>query len=217
PLRFSCAPCEPNKGWPRRATPTNWNPGLEKIDFKTIFEPRNRGILLDVVVFFISLVLIQILTIYSQKLAYQAENEDFAKLLVGRFFAGVFFLQPVGPVLKRWSFHKRVEFDTNSLAGCLIFWFMWCYLVMMILISGTAVIILSDVVFEKGSPAADIGTVLVLGGVVLSVVNIVLIFRYFRKPKKKPRWEFLTTPQAARLGDVFMFLNVICLQILWNC
>ena len=190
---------------------------MEKIDLKTIFEPRNRGILLDVVVFFISLVLIQILTIYSQKLAYQAETEVFAKLLVGLFFVGVFFLQPIGPVLKRWSFHKRVEFDNDSLAGCLIFWFMWFYLVMMIMISGTAVIILQDVFFEKGSPAADIGTGLILGGFVISIVNTVLIIRYFRKPKKKPRWEFLTTPQAAWLGDLFMFLNVICLQILWNC
>jgi hypothetical protein len=33
---------------------------------------------------------------------------------------------------------------------------------------------------------------------------------------KEPRWRFLTTPQSALLGDVLMFLNVICLQVLWN-
>ena len=36
------------------------------------------------------------------------------------------------------------------------------------------------------------------------------------RPKKPPRWKFLTTHQAAVLGDICMFLNVISLQILWN-
>ena len=48
------------------------------------------------------------------------------------------------------------------------------------------------------------------------IVNAVVIYRYFLKPKKRPRWKFLTTPRSALLGDVLMFLNVICLQILWS-
>jgi len=158
-----------------------------------------------------------VVTRLSMSLVQQADEDNFAKAVIGVFFAGVFFLQPLGPILKRWSFHQSFEFSLNSTAGCLISWFMFCYIVMMLLLSGTATIILSDVIFEKGSPAADIGVIFVLGGFVLSIVNAVFIYRFFLRPKKKPRWQFLTTPQAALLGDVLMFVNVICLQILWNC
>lgn len=190
---------------------------MQKIDLRTIFAPENRGILLDVVVFFISLLLMQVLTVFSQRLVSQAEYDVFAKLTIGLFLAGVFFLQPLGPLLKRWSFNNRSRFETNSPAGCLLSWFMLCYLVMMMLISSAATIILTEVFFEKGSPASQVGLLLVFAGVILSVVNAVIIYRYFKKPKKQPRWKFLTTPLAARLGDTLMFLNVICLQILWNC
>lgn len=189
---------------------------MQKIDFKAILEPRNRGILLDLVVFLISLVLMQVLTVLSLDLVRQAEQDSFAKLVVGLFFAGVFFLQPLGPVLKRWTFHQHSSFETNSTAGCLLLGFMWFYLVLMILLSGTATIILLEAIFERGSPAAQFGALFVVGGAVMSIVNAVLIYRYFLKPKKPPRWKFLTTPRSALLGDVLMFLNVICLQILWN-
>jgi hypothetical protein len=189
---------------------------MQKIDLKAILEPRNRGILLDLVVFIISLVLMHVLTVQSLNLVRQAEENNFAKLVVGLFFAGVFFLQPLGPILKRWSFHERFKFETNSTAGCLLIGLMWFYVVLMILLSGTATIILSEVIFERGSPAAEFAALVVVGGAVLSIVNAVVIYRYFLKPKKKPRWKFLTTPRSALLGDVLMFLNVICLQILWG-
>lgn len=189
---------------------------MQKIDFKAILEPRNRGILLDVVVFLISVLLMHVLTVISRDLARQAEEDVNAKFLVGLFFAGVFFLQPLGPILKRWSFHQRFDFENNSPAGCLLIGLMWFYVVLMVLLSGTATIILTEVMFERGSPESEFGALFVVGGAILSFVNAALIYRYFLKPKKPPRWKFLTTPQSAFLGDVLMFLNVICLQILWN-
>jgi hypothetical protein len=189
---------------------------MQKIDLKAILEPRNRGILLDIVVFIISLVLMHVLTVQSLNLVREAEENNLAKLIVGLFFAGLFFLQPLGPILKRWSFHERFKFETNSTAGCLLIGLMWFYVILMILLSGTATIILTEVIFERGSPAAQFGALFVVGGAVLSVVNAVVIYRYFLKPKKKPKWKFLTTRRSALLGDVLMFLNVICLQILWS-
>ncbi|MDQ2936994.1 MAG: hypothetical protein M3R67_05740 [Acidobacteriota bacterium] len=189
---------------------------MQNFNFKTIFEPRNRGILLDIVVLVINLVLMSIITRLTLKLAHEAEQDRLARIAIGLFFAGVFFLQPCGPILKRWSFHQRFKFDTDSSAGCLLFWFMWFYIIMMLLLSGTATIILTEVFFERGSPASEIGPALILGGLALSIVNVVFIYRFFLRPKKKPRWKFLATPQAALVGDVLMFLNVICLQILWN-
>ena len=93
---------------------------------------------------------------------------------------------------------------------------MFCYLVMMILISGTATIILTEVVFEPGTGGGEIGSGLILAGFAWSIVNVILIYRFFLKPKKPPRWKFLTTHQASILGDFCMFLNVIALQVLWN-
>jgi len=186
------------------------------VDLRQIFAPRNRGILLDVIVFLINLVLMRFLTRLSMDLVDRAEYDDVAKAVVGFYFAGVFFLQPLGPILKRWSAHQRKNVDTEWAIGCFLIWFMFFYLVMMICVSGTAVIILTEVFVEQGSPASEVGTVLVLGGALWSVFNAVVIYRYFLTPKRPPRWRFLMTTRAAILGDVFMFLNVIALQILWN-
>ena len=189
---------------------------MKKIEFRQLFEPRNRGILLDLIVFVLNLTLMIYLTRLSKDLVNQAEEDVWAKAFVGLFFAGVFFLQPAGPVLKRWSAHEEGNVELDSTVGCLLFWFMFCYLVMMLLVSATAIIMLTEVIFEPGPTGADVGTILILASVVWSVVNTVLIYRYFLKPKKRPKWHFLATHRAVVLGDVFMFLNVICLQILWN-
>ena len=189
---------------------------MKRLQFRQLFLPQNRGILLDLIVFVLNLTLMIFLTRVSKDLVNQAEEDVWAKTFVGMFFAGVFFLQPMGPVLKRWAAHEEGAVDTDSSVGCLLFWFMFFYLVMMLLMSATAVIILTDVIFEPGPTGSDVGTILILASFIWSVVNTVLIYRYFLKPKKRPKWHFLTTHRAVVLGDVCMFLNVICLQILWN-
>ena len=188
----------------------------QKFNFGQIFAPDNRGILLDAVVFLTSVLLLRVVTILSLDLVHRAEEDLLAKLAIGFFFAGLLFLQPLGPTLRRWSFHQRTNFNTDSTAGCLLFWFMFVYLAMMLMISGAAAILISEVIFEKDSVRSDIGVLALLGGFVWSVISIVMIYRYFLRPKKKPRWSFLIKPQAERLGDVSMFLNVILLQILWG-
>jgi len=189
------------------------------IDFKKILEPRNRGILVDVTVFLFNLTLMRFLILLCQNVVNSAETDVTAKLGVGLFFAALFLLQPVGPILKRWSFHQRYEsFELGNLgvAGCLLFWEMFLYIMIMLIVCGAAVIILSDVVFERGSKWSEVGVSILLAGFVMCFVNAVIIFRYFFKPKKEPRWKFLTTPQAEVLGDTSMFLNIILFQILWG-
>ena len=166
--------------------------------------------------FLTSVLLLRVVTILSLDLVHRAEEDLLAKLAIGFFFAGLLFLQPLGPTLRRWSFHQRTNFNTDSSAGCLLFWLMFVYLAMMLMISGAAAILISEVIFEKDSVQSDIGLLALLGGFVWSVISIVMIYRYFLRPKKEPRWSFLVKPQAERLGDVSMFLNVILLQILWG-
>src|SRR6185436_8228596 len=86
-------------------------------DFKQIFERRNRGILLDVTVFLFQLILIRLLTTLSLGFVSQAKEDATAKVVIGLFLAGLFVLQPLGPILKRWSFHQHFKSFANDASG----------------------------------------------------------------------------------------------------
>ena len=60
---------------------------LIMIEFKEIFEHRNRGLLLDVTVFLFQLILIRLLTTLSLGFVSQAEENAFAKAVIGLFLA----------------------------------------------------------------------------------------------------------------------------------
>jgi hypothetical protein len=171
----------------------------------------NRGVVLDLVVFLVGLLLVRALAIPANTLVHAASEDAHAKLAIGLFFALLVLVQPVGPVLRRWSFHQRNAFDPDSGAGCLLFWFMFVYLAMMFALCCAAAVALGEV-FSTGEGAA---IVLVLAGFVWSTITVGLVYRYFMKPKTTPRWTFLTTPAAEHLGDAFIYLNVIGFQIVW--
>ena len=86
------------------------------IEFTQIFERRNRGMLLDVTVFLFQLILIRLLTTLSLGFVSQAEN-TFAKTAISLFLIGLFVLQPLGPILKRWSFHQHFKSFANDQSG----------------------------------------------------------------------------------------------------
>jgi len=79
-----------------------------------ILAPHNRGVVLDLVVFLVGILLIRALVIPANALVYAAREDVGARLAIGVFFAALIFIQPVGPVLKRWSFHQRKTFSTDS-------------------------------------------------------------------------------------------------------
>ncbi|HEY0383568.1 MAG TPA: hypothetical protein VGC72_15365 [Candidatus Elarobacter sp.] len=174
--------------------------------------PNNRGIALDLVVFVVNLLLLRALGMVAHHVVHGAVEDVRAKLAIGLFFAGLILIQPVGPVLKRWSFHRRHAFSTESGAGCLLFWFMFVYVAMMFVLCGVAAVVLGEV-FSAG---ADASVAFALAGFAWSIVSVVLVYRYFVRPQKPPRWTFLTTPAAERLGDTCIYLNAIGLQILWG-
>lgn len=188
------------------------------VDFAgKVLAPRNRGVVLDLAVFLAGLFLVRALVILASGVVQAARDDVRAKLAVGLFFAVLVLIQPLGPVLKRWSFHQRNTFDTESGAGCLLFWFMFAYLAVMLVLCGTAAVVLGEVLTNGGGGANEnVGVGLILAGAVWSVISVVLVYRYFVTPKKAPRWTFLTTPAAEHLGDAFIFLNAIGFQILWS-
>jgi hypothetical protein len=180
-----------------------------------LFAPRNRGILLDLVVFVVNLLLVRALVAVAQQLVHAAQEDALTKLGIGLFFAGLLLVQPVGPTLKRWAFHQRSSFSIDSGAGCLLFWFMFVYFVLLLVLT-TAAVVLIGAMFFTGTGGEGPSVLAILGGFAWSIVSVVVVYRYFVTPKARPRWAFLTTPRAEHLGDAAMYLNVIGLSILWG-
>src|SRR5262245_57589861 len=87
------------------------------IEVRQIFAYRNRGLLLDLIVFLFQLALIQALTKLSLVFVAQAQGNAFAETSIGLFLVALFFLQPLGPLLRRWSFHEHFPAFETRLGG----------------------------------------------------------------------------------------------------
>lgn len=187
------------------------------IGFKEILAHRNRGLLLDITVFVVQLILLRFLAKLALSFAHQAEEDRLAKIAVGLFLVGLFFLQPLGPILKRWSFHQHYQsFDKveSDFTHFLLTIYRLIYIAIMGIIFYLAYSYLLAAFPDFLSERAE--ALVVAGAMIMSVVNGIVIFRYFRAPKKAPRWKFLTSPQAEALGDLCMLLNLICFQSFWS-
>jgi len=186
------------------------------IRFKQIFERRNRGLLLDLTVFLFQLILIRLLTSLSLRFVSQAEEDAFAKSAIALFLIGLFILQPLGPILKRWSFHRHFKSfatDAGALTSLLLSVYKFFYIAAMWIM-----IYLAYLYFSDAFPSFDsdrVEKIVVAAAFVLPLVSGFVIFKYFRRPGNPPRLKFLMTPQAEALGDLCMILNVICFQLLF--
>ena len=187
------------------------------IAFKRIFEHWNRGLLLDLSVFVFQLISMRLLAAIVVRFIRQAEDDYLATTAIGLFLVGLFVLQPIGPSLKRWSFHEHFSSFEKQRSGFTSF-LLSVYKVFYIA-ALWIMIYLAYTYFINAFPdfqSEKLEKIVVVAAMVLSGVAGTVIFRYFRRPKKQPRWKFLMTPQAEALGDLCMFLNIICFQILFN-
>lgn len=185
--------------------------------FRRIFEHWNRGLLIDFSVFLFQLLLIRLLTAIVLRFVRLAEDDRLVTTAIGLFLVGLFVLQPIGPILKRWSFHEHFssfEKQTSSLTSFLLSVYKVFYIATIWIM-----IYLAYTYFINAFPdfqSEKLEKIVVAAAMVLSGVTGTVIFKYFRRPKKQPRWKFLMTPQAETLGDLCMFLNIICFQILFS-
>ena len=177
--------------------------------------------LLDVIVFLLNLFLMRVLTRQVLKFFSEVSFEaPLGQLSVGGACAAMWILPAAGAVLKRWGFHQRRNAPTldsveANVGGCLFNPLMYFSLNLVI----TAAVIASLGTFIFGKQRMDTGPVfitLTFAGLGLTIVQTVLIYRYFSPPKKPPKWEFLRTPQSETLGDICLFLNMILFQVGWN-
>jgi hypothetical protein len=190
------------------------------IEFTQIFAYRNRGLLLDVLIFVFQLILIRALTKLSLVFVAQARENAFAETLIGLFLVALFVLQPLGPLLRRWSFHQHFpafEDNLGALVSLFLSFYKFFYIGSMAIMIYLAYTYFAAA-FHLNDPSATetLEKVVVAGALVLPIISGILVFRYFSKPKREPRLKFLMTPQAAALGDLCMFLNVICFQFLFS-
>jgi len=186
-----------------------------------LFAKRNRGLLLDLFIFLLNIFLIRLLTRQTLDLFRAVDEENpAAQLSLGLMLAAMWLLPVSGAVLKRWRFHqrreaKKLDWDEIGLGGCLfnpLFYF--C---LNLVISAAVLAALGNFLF--GNRALDnpwffIPTIFAI--LILTIIQTYLIYSYFSKPAKPPRWKFLMTEESETLGDICLFLNMILFQIFWN-
>lgn len=188
----------------------------------TLLAQENRGLLLDIVVFFLNLFLMQRLTRYAVELfRYADDGEPLAQFALLSACVAMWALPAAGAVLKRWHLHSRLKtmgkaFDPySSVSGCLfnpIFYFCLNLVLVSAIIAGAGQFLFGNRLLQSGA----IFVPSILLGLIGTIVQTYLIYRYFSPPKKPPRYEFLRQPQSEILGDACIFLNMILFQVVWN-
>jgi hypothetical protein len=193
------------------------------IDYKKIMVPENRGVLLDVVVFFINLISVIILTRLFANLVRQANADMVAQSAVILFCLGLSFLQPIGAILKRRRAHQRNPELDRPTPGCLFHPIFYFLSKLLFLIAASSMIV--NLVSGDNQPNTSTNyfglppwlfTALFLGIPAVAIVNTAIVYFYFWKPERPPLLKCLQSPQAESLGDVCLFLNMICYQMFWG-
>lgn len=191
---------------------------MQKPDLRTIFQPQNRGMLLDLVVFFCNLLSMTILARMLGNLIHQAKENRSEQIGITIFFLALIFLQPVGGILKRRGAHQRNPYLRLE-AGCLLGGVFLAQLLFLIM----AISSIIELIYGKGGKSPDffglspgLFTLLFIGVPMLAIANTFIINFYFHRPTREPLLKFLKTPQAEHLGDTLLFFNMICFQMMWS-
>ena len=188
-----------------------------------LFAKRNRGLLLDISIFVANVFLMRLLTGLFIDLFRQVSAENpLAKLVLALSCLGMWILPAAGAVLKRWHFHQRlkvqgktVESEETKLAGCLfnpLFYFCLNLVIMSAILTGLGDFLFGKTLLNNGPLFIS----LTVAGLVFTIIQTFLIYRYFSTPKHPPQSKFLRGPQSEALGDICLFLNMILFQVVWN-
>ena len=194
--------------------------GASRFGLKSILAKANRGLLLDIVIFIINLFLMRMLTRLFIDIFRQADMGDrLAKLTLGLTALAMWVLPAAGAVLKRWHFHSRrgLKTDTkySALSGCLfnpLFYFCLNLVIMSAVVAGLGEQLVGNALMDTGAVFIP----LIFTGLILTIVQTYLIYRYFSIPKRAPRSSFMRGPLSEALGDVCIFVNMILFQVGWN-
>jgi hypothetical protein len=197
-------------------------PGIARWHPRTLLREENAGLLLDVVVLFGNLFVLHWAAEAFLTLVRRVDGGDRTALpVLAGFFLALFVLPPIGAVLKRWHYHRRRgggpgNDPLDGAGGCLfnpIFYF--C---LQALIFSTVAAFFFQIE-QPGSSADDVGVrfvTVIFAGIVLMITNTVLVYRYFSPPERPPRRAWMQHPATERVGDAFLYANMMCFQVFWN-
>lgn len=148
----------------------------------------------------------------------RASHDDPGAMRVLAWWAvALFFLAPIGAVLGRWHYHQRKaggDGDPDQLGGCLFNPIFYFCLTAVIFAAVNAFVM--QEVYGKSEPDGGVFVGSILGGIVLMIVHVALVYRYFNTPKRPPRSAFLRSPVSGYLGDACFFLNMAMFQQIWG-
>jgi len=196
-----------------------------------ILAQENRGILFDILIFVINLALMPFLTrAFLDTGTSAAAGQRQLQILLFLFFALLFAFQPLGAAFKRWSFHQRRRGGRRKKKNADGFIFsiaddgVWSllfnpivYFLALLFISSIIITYLNQLITHKFFSDDDpYFIVFILLGFLLSVVHAAAAFKYFISPTREPKNKMLAKPSSELIGDIFLFLNIFCFQILWN-
>jgi len=193
-----------------------------KIHPANLFLLSNRGLLLDVVVFLLNLFLMRFLVKQFGAIVVAASGDDQpAQFILFLFCLAVFVLPPLGATLKRWQFHHRLQLKGKDfkkgdvyLGGC--FFNPIFYFCLNVVVFAAINAFLTQYLFGNNDPGGLYFGISIPTGVALIIVHTILVYRYFSPPTKEPRWWFLRDPRSETAGDICIFLNMLCYQLVWN-
>lgn len=187
-----------------------------------LFAESNRGILFDLIIFVLNLTLMQVLTSNFLLLATEANDGEFtAAFAIFLFCLGIYVLPPLGALLKRPYFHHRMSLKKRDalkfeslMSGCLfnpIFYFVLSIVIMACLNS-----FIMQYLFEGKEPSGNVFVPMVFAGLIFTIVQTWLVYRFFSAPKREARSAFFRSPWSEQLGDLCIFVNMILFQVMWN-
>lgn len=195
--------------------------GTAKV-IQQLFAESNRGILFDLLIFLANVFLMHLLTANFIELAGRANSGDtLAGFGIFLFCLGIYILPPLGAILKRPHFHKRrklINKDVgevdNVALGFLFNPIMYFCLNIVIMAALNAFIM--QAVYGGKEPGGNVFVPMVFGGLIFTIVQTWLIFRYFTPPKREPKTAFFRSHNSELLADLFIFVNMILFQVMWN-
>jgi hypothetical protein len=182
-----------------------------------LFAQKNRGMLLDVLIFLANLFLMRLLVRLFLNISRQASAGDvIAQCVLLLFYLGMLLLPLPGAILKRWHFHQRIKRlgEAEDDGGCLPF---GCFFLPFVYLAVNMFMTLAvSLTLLELFPDSSLGGAFLLFGLPYSIFQTVIVFRYFSPPKREPKSDFLRDPRSEVLGDACIFLNMVLYQVLLN-